>query len=221
MRWRALVSVTGIAWSTIGCGEPLVSGASLDAPSFTIEGAIAPYDVLRPLSIGVLWTDPALAENAPTVSGADRLQAAIAADGAFSLQVFGRPPKDAVKWLAADASSDAVALAWGELVLFEDADGDGTFRVDSLADGAPMTAPDRYAGAAEKHVLLYVEEPAEEGTQVIGLARNLARLGYVLCEAHCDGAMYATAVEPNTVSLRAVPASARFPRVRQCFQSIP
>jgi hypothetical protein len=216
-----VIWAAALATSTSGCGEPLVSGSSLNEPAFTIEGAIAPYDPSRRSSIGILWVDPALAGDSPSVSGAHQLDAHIAEDGSFSLEVFGRPPKDAVKWLAADASSDAVAIAWGELVLFEDNDGDGSFRVESLADGAAMTLPDQYAGVAEKHVLLYVEEPAEEGTQITGLARTLAAPGYVLGEAHCADASYVVAVEPNTVSLRAVTATSLFPRLRQCFESIP
>jgi hypothetical protein len=217
---RALL-VTSVTAALLGCGDPLVPGTRLDEPSFIIEGAIAPYDVSRPTSIGILWVDPALAGGAPTVSGAEQLEARIATNGAFSLKIFGRPPKEAVKWLAADASSDAVALAWGELVLFEDNDGDGTFRVDSLEGRAPMAAPDQYAGVAEKHVLIYVEEPAEEGTQILGLARTLAAPGYVVGEAHCDNEAFVIAVEPNTVSLRAVAATSRLPTGRSCFESIP
>jgi hypothetical protein len=171
--------------------------------------------------MGILWVDPALSGDTPSVSGADRLGVAIEEDGTFSLEVFGPPPEDALKWLVADASSDAVGFAWGELVLFEDNDADGTFRVDSLGGGAPIAAPDKYAGVAEKHVLLYVEEPAEEGTQIIGLARTLAVPGYVVGEANCGGAPYVVAVEPNTVPVRATDAITLFPRVRPCFESIP
>lgn len=218
--WRSAL-LGAFAACVSGCGDPVLPGSTLTEPAFTIHGAIAPYERTRPLPIGVLWADPVLAGGTPSVSGAEKLDVEITADGSFSLEVFGRPPKDAVKLLSADASSDAVALAWGELVLFEDNDADGTFRVDSLDHGAPISAPDKYAGVAEKHVLLFVEQPAEEGTQIIGLARTLAGRGYVLGEANCDGAPYVIAVEPNTVSVRATAATAQFPRVRPCFESIP
>jgi len=221
MRLRDVLGAASVAASVCGCGDPLVPGSSLNVPAFIAHGAIAPYDESRSISIGILWADPAQASSTAHVSDAERLQADISADGTFSLEVFGTPPKNAVERLAADASSDAVAFAWGELILFEDRNADGRFRVDSLEHGALIAAPDQYAGTAEKHVLLYVEEPAEEGTQIIGLARTLSVPGYVLGEVHCGEAPYVVAVEPNTVSLVTVTATSLFPKQRQCFEAIP
>lgn len=219
---RALVCALLVA-GTVGCGDALVDGAVLDEPVFTIEGTVQPELPDESLRIGILWVDPAQVGDANVSSGGELLVERIDADGHFRLDLLAEPPPDAVRRLLVDEGGPAYALAWGELVLYEDRDGDGTFRAGPVAEGSPIAEPDVYRGMANSHLVVYVDEPLTAGDALIwALHQVITHPGYHLGRIACDSRPLVRRIEPPVEAmLNVVDATGTFPNLRSCLRSHP
>ena len=242
------------AFVAIGCDGSLVTGADLDRPLLHGSGVITTSQDLndsRPeplagethLELGVLWVDPAQQGQPSVASSSDLLASAISADGKYTLDFRSPPPDAAIQWLdssvgageppatsAAEAVRNAFAFAFGELVLFDDLDGDGSFRVGSLTDGSPMLPPDEYRGMASSDVVLYVAHALPRGHNPLPeLSDRITAVdGYHLGRVDCSDQTFATAIKPfvspadgSDTPIQIVPASSTFPDLRACLRSHP
>ena len=207
------------------CGKPLVTGTTLDTPVFSISGDIRPAPAGAQVKIGVLWVDPTQEPGSTNfVSGSELVDDQIGADGHYALDFYGPPPEAAIHWLkSADDSASVFALAWGEIVLYEDRDGDGTFEVGAVSDGSPMQSSDLYRGMALTHIVFYVEQPlAAEHITIPELAGIVVRPGYGLgrttCTVYSSRATYTNVDEPD---LKLIEPSRFFPDLRECLKPHP
>ena len=121
-----------------GCGDRLLSGRAYEAPLFTFQGALnpVPEDLVSP-RVDVVWVDPAaLSDDLP----APPEDSVFELDGAhYVYSLFAPPPAAAIRALVDPDTGGLIAsFAFGEIVLVEDLDGDGAFRVGSLADGSKI-----------------------------------------------------------------------------------
>jgi hypothetical protein len=206
-----------------GCGDALVDGASLNEAVFAIEGTVQPGLPEESLRVGIVWVDPAQAGAANVSSGGELLVDRIYADGTFALEFLAQPPSGAIRRLLADEDGPAYAIAWGELVLYEDRDGDRTFRVGALADGSPIAEPDVYRGMANSHLVVYVDEPLAVGHELIwGLHQVVTHRGYHLGRISCDSRPLVRRIDPPVEAmLNVVEATSVFPDLRGCLRSHP
>jgi hypothetical protein len=198
-----LARVVAIAMAAAGCGEPLLSNAAYQTPLLSFEPFFSePYEAagLAKIRIGVVWIDPFelrddLPQTPPTII--DRRS-----DKRFSVDLFAPPPAPAIRHLPDATGGLAASFAFGEIVAFDDEDGDGRFAVTSRAEGSSMVAPDAYAGSVEARVLLYVETPAREGGPIDAAWPALFEPpGYHLASFGCTG----------TPTVRTVPPGGSFP----------
>ena len=223
---NATGAVFAAALGMIGCDGPLKDGEALDRSTFSLSGTITPSLADGPLALGVLWVDPAQQGNGSYASGSELIDDNIESDGRFRMAFYSAPPDHAVRWLKAAEDSDAVvAFAWGELVLYEDRDGDGTFRVGPLVEGSPIAPPDVYRGFSPSHVLVYVAEPLPfERSAIVFLAGMLTEAGYRPGTIPCNRAGVDIAVEPTdptATEIQLVDPSTVFASPRICMSSHP
>jgi hypothetical protein len=216
-----------------GCGDGLVDGAALDQPLFSIAGNILPIaGQLDPatadssLELGIVWIDPAQQAPLNTTSDADLVFSEIAPDGAFTLNVTRKPDSSAIRWLKfGDEDGPELGLAWGEIVVYEDRNRDGSFGVGPASERSPILAPDSYRGFAREHVLIYVAQGFAEGVAPIaGLEEVTHRHGYVLGRIVCRDPDRISPIEVNRevpVSLELSPDPLReFPAgLRDCWNT--
>jgi len=221
----------------LGCDGSLVAGSELDRPAFHVSGVITrsadaanateplaePLRAEEHLSFGVLWIDPAQENSANSASGSELLLSQIEPRGQYSIDVLEAPPDRVVRWLSSSDGS-VFAFAFGEFVLFQDADHDGQFRIGPVAEGSPMSAPDHYRGAAAQHVLLYVAHPSVAGEIPIAeLAGISGKQGYQLGSVDCSRpeSPLVTNADNVAVPIQLTEASSSFPNLRPCFRSHP
>jgi hypothetical protein len=209
----------------IGCDEPLKHGEVLDGRIFSVRGTISPMPSNAALALGILWIDPAQVGEANAVSGSELVQASIDSNGGYAMHFYGPPPQAAVRWLRAAEDSDAVVgFAFGEFVLYEDRDQDGTFRVGSLAEGSPMVSSDVYRGLSSSRVLVYVAKPLSLSRSVMwGLGSLLETQGYQVGSGACrtSGYVWLNASSPEDVALESFDAASAFENPRDCMRSHP
>jgi hypothetical protein len=201
------------------CGGGIVPGNTYDHPLISLKGHIRPSgglaQAVHPI-VSVLWTDP-LQRQADVTMPAGRLSSTVdtAAD-TFTLDIFRPPPPDAVFDLV-DASGEALSkLGFGELVIVDDRDGDGGFRV--AGPRATIDAPEQYlAGSA--NVLTYVALPLQPA-EVASPLTLPAQMGYAVVNYVCQGQLSASTVkvDPEQVDMVLQP-SHDFPDVRTCRTS--
>jgi hypothetical protein len=207
------------------CGEPLVTGTTLDTPVFSMFGEIQPAPANSPLKIGILWVDPTQEQDSvSTVSGSELVDDVIDADGRYTLDFYRPPPDAAIHWLAPEGDSDAVlAFAWGEIVLYEDRDDDGTFEVGPVSKQSPMVSSDVYRGMATAHIVVYVEKPLTAEQNIIPeLAGVATKAGYELGHASCEFTPpRLVRTDANEAALQMVEPSWSFPDLRRCLKPHP
>ena len=207
-----------------GCGQALVPGTTYDGPLITIGGTIGPpggledardrngaAPVRNPL-VTLLWTDPL--QRQPDVpappwtlgSTVDR------ENNTFTIEVFRPPPASALVDVAAP-SGEVSTLALAEIVMIDDADGDGTFRVDGPR--AAIVAPDLYL-AGSVSVLVYVARPYPT-PQVESPVAPDGIIGFQTLRYRCVGQVAARIEQtpPSTIDL-IVQTSIDFPELRDC-----
>jgi hypothetical protein len=198
------------------CNKGLLPGNAYDQPIFgLITGRIQPGGGLlqahNPM-VSVLWTDP-LQRTPDVTMPAQSLRSSLdIPNDTFSIGIFRPPPAAALSEVIAP-SGESVRLGFGEIVVVDDRDDDGTFQVTGRR-GA-ITAPDRFLGSSP-YVLTYVAQPPSSPTASTPLTLN-GQTGYALVSYSCQGPM---ALSADGVGGTAVPVilqpSDSFPEVRDC-----
>ena len=204
-----------------GCKSGVVPGRAYEEP-FDVPGRL-----MGTLPAGthpvasVVWTDPL--ERRPDIAmpagwidstvakttGTPEGGGAAGATEPFTLHLFRAPPAEAL--VEIPSPSGAVALmAFGELVIVDDGDSDGTFQIDghgTIAGGAGggEGAPRDRSLAGSQELLVYVARPfppmAAQGFHLV----QGSKTGYQLMRYVCEGrvvaqimpALYAD-MEPQT-----------------------
>jgi len=219
---RALVLGAGVVAGA--CGEGLVPGDAYSSPLIAFGGEITPTGQLsgawRP-RVGVLWTDlnqvgPDLPSDSTYVSSHLDLDMVV---DRYMAEIFRPPPAAAFVDIAAD-SGEVVRLALGELVIFDDRDGDGRFSVSGPR--AEITPPDVFlAGAWD--MVRYVSSPftSPQSGFPLGMATTT---GYALLTLYCaapllDPTRPARESLGNSNVSMTVLTSSVLPEVRTCAHS--
>src|SRR5262245_56103670 len=167
-RMRTLVkaaAAVSLALWTAGCGDPLATASSYEAPLLSF-GPYAPdlfqVESLEGLSVGVVWVDPLqVRDDLPQPVEGLRVQRQ---DRAYTVDVFTPPPAAAIRRIPDPATGAvAVGFAFGEIVVYADRDGDGRFALLPRSEGLSMRPPDEYAGSTIARAVIYVETPAGPG----------------------------------------------------------
>jgi len=217
---RALVVGAGVAAGA--CGEGLVPGDVYASPLIAFGGEITPTGQLsgawRP-RVGVLWTDlnqvgPDLPSDSTYVSSHLDM-----VNDRYTAEIFRPPPAAAFVDIAAD-SGEVARLALGDLVIFDDRDGDGTFSVSGPR--AEIAPPDVFlAGAWD--MVRYVSRPftSPQSRFPLGTATTT---GYTLLFLYCNGPVLDPARFPAEFSggpyaSMTVLTSRVLPEVRTCAHS--
>jgi hypothetical protein len=213
------------------CTKGLVPGNAYDRPLMTFSGTVKPAgglaQAVNPI-VGLLWTDPL--QHKPDVpmpalwmhSSVDKL-----AD-TFTVDVFRPPPPEAVIDLGAPPDGGEVAqLALAEIVIIDDQNGDGTFRIATPPDAgaappardprATIAPPEMYL-AGSPDVVTYVVRPLPSAHY--NPLTLPGRSGYALVSYNCAGQISQSTVEvsKSLVDMILQP-SASFPDVRPCRAS--
>jgi len=206
-----------------GCGQALVPGTTYDGPLITLGGTIGPPGGLEdardrngagparnPL-VTLLWTDP-LQRQPDVPAPAWTLGSTVDRENnTFTMDVFRPPPASALVDVAAP-SGEVSTLALAEIVMIDDADGDGTFRVDGPR--AEIAPPDLYL-AGSVSVLAYVTRPYP--AQVESPVVPDGVVGFQALTYYCFGQVTAriNQTPPGAVDLIVQP-STDFPELRNC-----
>lgn len=228
-RRAAVLLVVCAAATCFGCGDPLASASSYEAPLLSF-GPYVPdlfqVESLEGLSVGVVWVDPLqLRDDLPQPAEGLRVRRQ---DRAFTVDVFTPPPVGAVRRIP-DVMTGAVAVgfAFGEIVVYADRDGDGRFALSSRAEGLSIRPPDEYTGSTPSAVVIYVDTPARSGGPVDSSWRTLFEPpGYRLARIDCTPSLVMPTVETVTgdhrfsVVLAAQPSPERI-ATRPCLSSAP
>lgn len=216
-----------VCLAALGCGRALIPGQRVDEPIFTFDGDVEGEAPGADLRLGLLWVDPfGLRDDLaspPSVSAG-----ALSADRrTFELQLFTPPPPEVVRAVPdpADPSRPAFSFALAELVVFDDADGDGVFHVGGRAEGSKIEAPDTYRGASPLQALFYVATVRSDASPALKELDRIVRAGpgYRVGTVGCDGAQgyFNTSVQEDIVRLRLVEAQETLPQLRPCLRSYP
>jgi hypothetical protein len=228
-RRAAVLLVVCAAATSFGCGDPLASASSYEAPLLSF-GPYVPdlfqVESLEGLSVGVVWVDPLqVRDDLPQPAEGLRLGRQ---DRAFTVDLFAPPPAGAVRRIP-DAMTGAVAVgfAFGEIVVFADRDGDDRFALAPRSGGLSMRPPDEYAGSTSSVVVIYVETPARSGGPVDSSWGTLFEPpGYRLARIDCTPSLVMPTLETLTgdhrftVVLAAQPSPDRI-ATRPCLSSAP
>jgi hypothetical protein len=205
------------------CGDPLVSANLANTPRETIDGmvfSLSQADVTSPL-VDVLWVDP-LSERPDVPAPPVTLSSTLAPSGVFTLSLYAPPPRAATRTLPLPMDASAsVTFAFGELVLVDDVNHDGTFAV---GPGNEIVAPDKYASAVGSFVVLYVESPAPPAEGIPELGDTLSGpVGYQVIAIDCTEPATPHSIEVPLmtfpVTLYVDPESATLTYGRQCLRS--
>jgi hypothetical protein len=225
-----MLALCGLA--AISCGDALVPGSSLDKLEFSLDGTITglPGELsTAPLRLGLLWVDPAHAGKGNYVSGSDLVRAEIRPDGTYTLGLFGPPPAPAIRALkSSPRGGPTFAFAWGEIILYEDRNADGTFVVGPLAESSPIVAPDVYRGMPVDRVLLFFAETIPPHQQLIPELIFPATKGYhvglIRCLLNDQSPAVSPVIQdvtPPSATIEVVAPAPAFPNLRSCLQSHP
>ena len=183
---------------------------------------IDPLERRPDLVMPARWIDSSLAE----VRGGVEVDAAKNPIRTFTLHLFRPPPAEALAEIPSPGG-DVALMAFGELVIVDDADGDGVVQIDghgTLAaggrggDGALDGAHnDRYiAGSGE--MLIYVERPFPPAAAVGFHLVQGSKTGYQLMKYVCNGRVLSEVVEAKTANLEPQ-TSAELVRRRTCMNT--
>lgn len=158
---RATLLALALATATAaGCGDRLVDGTFLGDSTIRLRGELGAHvpDPHAP-SVGAIWlgygglSDPS--EGAETTA---LPITSVRFPAAFTCEVLD-PPPSAGRYQLSSGVFVPAAIRLARLVIFDDRDDDGTFRLDA---GDAIAAPDRLLAQADQHVLLFVQhEPAD------------------------------------------------------------
>jgi hypothetical protein len=205
------------------CGKALVPGTTYAQPLFVVQGTINPKGALgaaidptsgpgRPPIVTLLWTDPLQRRSdlpAPEWSIHSSMNPD---DDTYTLEIFHPPPPEALSDIV-NPSGGVSRMALAEIVIVDDQDGDGTFRVTGAR--AAIVAPDRYLGGSA-NVLTYVERPFPS-QQVAFPLTAAGGAGFGIVRYQCQGRVSTGTVDvwPHLNEL-VVHGSAFLPEIRTC-----
>jgi hypothetical protein len=226
----AFASLTFSLFGIAACQQGVVPGNAYDTP-YSFSGTVVPSQTIptttadesdggvpqptRP-RMGVLWTDPL--QRVPDVPQPARgIESSVSTTlDTFQIDIYGPPPAQAMVSVPIP-NGESMRLAYGEIVMIDDQNGDGTFAV-SGAD-AKIASPDRYL-AGSNTVLVYLDQTypslpdktlvavtGEKGYQLIFYACDNETVGMVLVQDPDGGAIAST--QPSTT----------FPDVRACART--
>jgi hypothetical protein len=154
-------------------------------------------------------------------SGREVSIAQVTSARAYTLDLRGPPPAEALRRLAGSNNGPSFSFAFAEIILYEDRDGDDRFDVGALADGAPIVAPDLYRGMPAHEVLIYIGEPLPPGAEPFRELGDLTtQTGYHLAWADCASQVFSEAMDDNA-ALTLGPPTTSFPDFRPCLRSLP
>jgi hypothetical protein len=232
MRGRFLILSSLTATLALGCGQPLVPLSTYEAPLGALAGYLDPQpsNGFGALRVGVLWVDPAqLRDDVPAPAAGQTFTALD--DVHFTLDLFTPPPALAIRRYPSATSTDvAVAFAFGEIIVYEDNDGDGTFAVTPRAAGAlsMMVGPDLFRGSTPNYALLYLEQPGSADAGPVGAAWPVLfddGTGYRLAAIDCTtlDRPVLRKVDTSTPLMMDIEAhgSTTLISTRQCLRSMP
>jgi hypothetical protein len=170
MRARGATTLLLTALASHGCGQPVVPLETYESPLITLNGYLDPEPAngFGSLRVGILWVDPAeLRDDVP--GPADGVSFTNDGTDHFALDLFSPPPASVVRRYPGE-TPDVVGLdfAFGEIIVYEDNDGDGTFSVTSRAAGSAMVAPDLFRGSSPSLALLYLAQPGSPQAGAVG-----------------------------------------------------
>lgn len=149
--WRH--GAVALLFAFVACGEiEEAPEESEPLARLTIHLGEGPHPSVQAPHVGLIWVPigggdeipPFLTESAPLTGSLDSVQ----------LSVFRGPPRDATR------THNGVKIAFGMIVAFDDADGDGAFEFE-LEGIAP---PDLLFGFNPQELLVYLEIP--EGAEL-------------------------------------------------------
>jgi hypothetical protein len=199
-----------------------------EQPLYAFDGWITPFPLaphVQSPTVGVVWVDPAQLRDDLAAS---HVRFEGSPDGTFNLKLFAAP-LEALRRYPGDMPGEIeTSFAFGEVVLFDDRDGDGRFAVTPRTTGSEIVAPDMYIGAARRHVLIYVEKSFDgtaarfpELSPVIALPP-----GYHVALVSCTSLGYAglasiTNPQKEVDILAIEPPSPTLPFARACLRSHP
>jgi len=163
--WRG-AAATLLLLATAGCGDRLVDGAFSGDATVRLH-ATAQFAVgaaQRP-RVAALWLGYGAA--ADSWQGVETTVLPVSSVGfppSFTFDVLTAPP-GAGRYATRDARIVPAVVRFARFVLFDDLDGD-----DALAlDGAgAVTSPDLLLARTAQHLLLFVDQPAENPTALDG-----------------------------------------------------
>jgi hypothetical protein len=204
----------------------VISEAAYEAPLFTFQGDLNPIpdDLVAP-RVAVVWVDPAgLRDDVPEPAEDTKFDLTPAG---YTFSIFAPPPASAIREIVDPSSGlGAASFAFGEIVLFEDLNGDGTFQITSLAEGSEIVPSDVYRGAQVQYVVIYIEKPWSAATgpaELVGLLSSTPgyHLGHIDCSVPDAPATSIPAGNPP-VEITVLPtATSQLPFLRSCLRSHP
>jgi hypothetical protein len=212
------------------CGKSVVPADRFETPMYSFSGNIVPpggipVEKSAKARIGVLWTDPFQRKPdvpmpAHYISSTFDPESDAGADH-YTVSLYRPPPPEAMFDIESKEKKIA-RLAVGEIVLFYDEDGDGTFSV--AGPRAKIGGKDEYL-AASKFILRYVADPFPPSEQTFPLGRT-HNVGYDMVSLVCEGrtparpprAGFATANRFEALEMVLQPSVDSLPEVRTCMR---
>jgi hypothetical protein len=148
-----------------------------------LTGTIEPPLSSASPRVEVLWVDP-LNERPDSPGPIRSLSSEVQGDGSFVLDLFAPPAESAWRSLPVpNTGGEQIVFAFGELVVVDDADMDGTF---SVAPDDAIVPTDRYVSTAGNFVVTYVVKAVETPAVVPHLWPILSgKTGYHLGNINC------------------------------------
>jgi hypothetical protein len=162
-------------------------------------------------TFGVVWTDP-FQVRPDIVMPAGWAGSNLTFDnlGNFSIYLYRPPPPEAIVTITAP-SRDEAELAFGEMVVFDDLDGDGTFSVSG--PHAEITSGDTYL-AGSYQALVYVARPFSNVDMAFPIL-NAPFAGYSIIDYACSG-LVSMSVSQRAMATFVAQPSQILPEIRLC-----
>lgn len=208
------------SFAALGCGS-IVPPGTYETPLLGFKAVVADtsetFD-LSHTSIGIVWVDPlALRDEIPQPP--QDIKVTGPSDRTYQVGLFAPPPEEAIRRLPDPSTGElAVSFAFGEIVLFDDGDGDGTFAISPLANGSLMFGPDAYRGMSDRRVVIYVEQPARPGALDGNVWKTLSEgPGYRLADILCPAVVTLAPLDRFTNMTFESTPSAELPITRPCL----
>jgi hypothetical protein len=213
---RSLILVAAYALCAGACGNGLTSGSSGNQTLFSFFSSLPAGDSLPSTArLGVLWTD--LLQRQPDVlMPPDWFSTNIGDSPAvFGTNVYRLPPAAALFRIDTPDGRDSIEMAFGELFLFEDADYNGTFKVDRPDAGTAQS--DRYLAGAPQ-AIVYVARSFSNPQNGFPLGASLLP-GYSTLFFNCHGGQVPDEIIQNSGVGFVMQPGENLPEIRTCMRT--